>query len=122
MMVKRMKLRLMEMMYTMSNVIHVDFTPQFADELDIIFTPEYSVCDEIFWKHGDAPTPAPIVEETLFGWSAKFVDENSGIWISLTNYYESEEAARCMIEATQISLDLDFENHTNIQFEFDTEE
>jgi len=103
----------------MGEVIEVDFGGEMEMEFDIVFTPEHTVMDS-GWSPAMVPEEfqQPVTEETLFGWSVKFMNSQAQ-WVSLTQYFSSEEAALMMAEACAISLDFDLELDIDMEIEDD---
>lgn len=103
----------------MGDVIEVDFGGNTEMEFDIIFTPEHTVMDS-GWTPDMIPEDfqQPVTEETLFGWSVKFMNSQAQ-WVSLTQYFSSEEAALMMAEACAIALDFDLDIDIDMEVEDD---
>ncbi len=103
----------------MGDVIEVDFGGGSDFELDIIFTPEHTIMDSD-WTPDMVPEDfqQPVTEETLFGWSVKFMNSQAQ-WVSLTQYFSTEEAALMMAEACAIALDFDLDLDIELEIEDD---
>ncbi len=103
----------------MGDVIEVDFRGNSDFDIDILFTPEHSVMDSE-WAPPMVPEDfsQPITEKTLFGWSVRRMNSQAQ-WVTLTQYFSTEEAALMMAEACAISLDLDLDLDIELEIEDD---
>jgi len=101
----------------MTNIISLDKErekrqPKVEQQLEniIIFTTEQG--SEYEFSFEGALTPEeivpPIVDDTLFGWSCTIWDPYEEEWITLPDYYKTEQAALAAGTALEIALDLDF--------------
>ena len=74
------------------------------DEVNCSFTSEDggTVFDFTF---SQSEYPLPVAESTLFGWSVKFWDFHQQQWMTLPDYFETDQAAYDQAELIMKSID-----------------
>ncbi len=75
-----------------------------TDEVDCSFTLEESG-EEFNFTFSSDEYPLPVAEQTLYGWSVKIWDFHQQEWLTLPEYFESEDAAYEQAELIMKSID-----------------
>ena len=75
-----------------------------TDEVDCSFTLEESG-EEFNFTFSSDEYPLPVAEQTLYGWSVKIWDFHQQEWLTLPEYFETEDAAYDQAELIMKSID-----------------